>query len=495
MKSYTSQRNLKSIPTAKNDIQKNLQRVEQRFLPKKNSEKTKGINQGKDYFVANTSAGQASLELCFQLSYKPMYDPIYPLSQIARLPQTAAKNSSMLSINSITFLLIAILASLTKAQAAQISDNCDFNVSSHELMPSQLNGFAAEVRLSAYKNHIFFNTAPWTTSIVVPEKHPSKPELYIVYKGLPVKNRTSDITSCKKKNAGSSPGKICMIGNVEHFLKAVEEDNSQLLGLYNLAFVKHNLGITVPNACLIYEENGQYYSFASKSQVAASVYLASEKINNFKEINKLEKEYFDTCYRPKLVEKISLALFVREKLINKIGESGLAKIAVAGTFFDDLISNSGNWGYNDQGLVIIDVDHSPGSLAEYLKHAAYVSGDAYFDFSLNTISMMKDLYKEMLTRSPPILHDTTNMSDEFYQLLVQLYVKACDLAILTIETKYPALQANEVSHTINNILSESFFEARDIYLLSGDSPLKYQRYQFDDSDQYFEDNARFSCTS
>lgn len=505
MKNYTNQRNLKLTCKGKSQIKNNPKQVEQGFVFKEKLKKPKGTEYNKDYFTFNTSNEHDPMGLCLELTRSfPLERVDNPISARDLLSQNTTKNPSLLSTNNRsstnnkTFFLFLLAILAFPARSAHALDNLHATALNPDLdlNPLQSEGFEQRVQISAYQNHTFFNSAFSSDLPHAKKNQLSQTESSLTYFGLAVEDRTSDITGCKKKKFGTSAGKICNIGHVEHYFKVVKTDHSKkdkftnsILGLYNLSFIKNNLCITAPNAGLIYEENGKYYSFTSDKEVVASHYVASKKATNFTTISELAIKTHRTFnlnqQKPSLSsnsEESSLKSIMRNNVISKIGELGLAKFAVAGTFFQDLISNDGNWGYDDQGLVIIDVDNSPSSFEEYFTEAVRVPRNIGFDFSVNTINMMIELYKEMLTKSPPIFHASFDMSDEFYQNLVILYIKACDLAILQIKVQLPSLKSDEPSHPINEILTHSLIEIMNNSRRDGLFS-KYQRYQPDDGEK------------
>lgn len=295
----------------------------------------------------------------------------------------------------------------------------------------------------------------------------TKPTLF--FNQIHVKDVSREITQCGKKMYGLSAGKTCHIGGIRHYLKVVETEakhpdrkTNSLLGLYNLAFIRNNLGVNVPIVFMTYEKNGVYPA-EGDSDVPASFYVASKEVSNFS----TGGELFKKINREFLIQK-GKSLFLTQDLkskkrngvVEKIGEEGIAKLAVAGTFMQDLINNDGNWGYDDKGLVILDVDNSPSDLEEYLAEAARVPRNIELDFSLNTVKLMREFYEKMLKKSLPIVHPNLDMSDDFYKNLIKIYLSACDSAILKISGHAPTLPADLPKPIVNDILVESFIEAR-----------------------------------
>lgn len=312
---------------------------------------------------------------------------------------------------------------------------------------------------------------------------PKKPILF--YKGFVVKDVSSDISHCKKKPHGLSAGKVCNIGGVRHYLKVVETEDAHpgrktnsLLGIYNLALIRNSLSVTVPSVFMAFEENGSYP--ADVDVVArASFYVASKAVDNFITGGELMKK----VHREQLLHQIktpfstqSLSSIKRERIVAQIGEQGLAKLAVAGTFFQDLVNNDGNWGFDSHGLVIVDADNSPATFEEYLAEAARMPRNIELDFSIDTIKAMKKSYLGMLQKGLPVIHRSVDMKGIFYQSLIKIYIEACDATLMRIMEKYPTLPTHLPAFVVNNILSEGFLDAMDCARKNGLFST-FQRYE------------------
>ncbi len=329
--------------------------------------------------------------------------------------------------------------------------------------------------------HAFFSQPALSKNCV--ERATQKPSLF--YKGLLVRDVSENIENCGKKTHGKSAGKICDIDGVRHYLKVVETENehpgsktNSLLGVYNLALINNNLGVTVPSVFIAFEEKGAYP--ADEDVIAsASFYVASKSVENFTTgsdlIKKITREHRLLQNKHPFLTQ-SLEVRKREQIVSKIGESGLAKLAVAGTFFQDVVNNDGNWGYDKNGLVIVDADNSPGSLAEYIAEAARVPRNIELDFSINTIKAMRKNYQSMLEKGLPVIHQSVDMDGLFYQSLVKLYIGACDKALLRLKTEYPTLPAEVPTTVVNDILSEGFLDAMACARHNG-LFLEYKRYE------------------
>jgi hypothetical protein len=287
----------------------------------------------------------------------------------------------------------------------------------------------------------------------------------LFYNGLVVRDVSSNIKNCHKKPDGRSAGKICTIDNELYYLKVVETENTHpgrkthaLLGIHNLALIHHTIGIIVPSVFIAFEAHGVY--FADEDAVApASFYVASQSVDHFITAGALIQQ---VTRDHQIVQKRNgiatehLELIKREQIVSKIGEFGLAELAVAGTLFQDLVNNDGNWGYNTNGLVIVDVDNSPSSFEEYLSEAVRVPQNIELSFSVETILNMKRVYLNMLTKGLPVIDDSVDMSGSFYQTLIQAYIDACDKTLLTLAKDHPDLPMRKPTNIVNRVLSDGF---------------------------------------
>ncbi len=302
------------------------------------------------------------------------------------------------------------------------------------------------------------------------------------YKGLPVKDVSRFITRCGQKTSGVSAGKICSINQKTCYLKAIEINEfsvdrrtNALLGLYNLDMLRLTLPVTIPNTYLVYEEGGKYV-MDSEIVGHAEYYIASEQVSYFETANALKKQAnrdFLKREKSRSDTRACRKSIEREWVVKYIREEGIASLAVAGTFFQDLVMNEGNWGYNRAGLVIVDVDHSPESLEEYLAEAARMPHNIGIDFSTNTIKMMLTAYKKMMSISPPSLHSSVNMSPSFYQTLLSSYALACEKTLEKIALLYLKPALNQPLPEINQFLAESLLASLRLIQNTAPQPSRY----------------------
>jgi hypothetical protein len=245
---------------------------------------------------------------------------------------------------------------------------------------------------------------------------------------------------------------------VEAENNGIDRKTDALLGIYNLKIIKENMGVTVPEVSLVYEKRGSYFIDTTES-ASAEFYVASKQVANFTMDETLRKKINRDLQVHKAgnsSSQLSFASLRRAAVVRHIGEHGIAELAVAGTFFQDLVMNEANWGYDDHGLVIIDVDHSPSTMEEYLFEAARVPRNIELDFSINTVKLMKQRYERMLTKPAPSLHENVNMSPSFYKALLSLYITACSNAILKLNTDHEHLEENIPTGLVNSVLTKSF---------------------------------------
>jgi len=248
------------------------------------------------------------------------------------------------------------------------------------------------------------------------------------FKGLPVQDITFTAKDCKRKSDGCTSGKICNIDGKEYFLKVPETANDDLLlAKYNLLLAEQNIGITVPTTKIFYEdgelspENKNKFFFTE--QYKKNHYLATEKIE-FTPARKLQEMGFSTLF--KFGRSIN-----RDELVKKIGEAGIAKLGVAETFFGDF--NLGNWGYDQEGLAVVDLDKSPSWRGSWGYHNWWRTASLFTNFnvqfSIDNIKEMKNIYQSMQSKFSPRFHHSVDMSEEMYQKLLNIFITACDKII------------------------------------------------------------------
>lgn len=301
---------------------------------------------------------------------------------------------------------------------------------------------------------------------------------------LTIQSVTGMIRDCNQKTNGVSAGKICVIKDKKYLLKVCEEGEGDrysniLLGMHNLYFVQENIGIDVPRIKLVHEKNGRYIS-SSGDVMKAEKYLASEFIENFTGF----KSIITQCTRSVIKlnhrkgstpDELQIKRAIREKVVEQIGEAGIAKLAVAGTFVQDLVMNEGNWGGANGKLVVIDADHSPQSIEEYLTEAMKMPGNINLDFSVQTLEHMAATYNQMLYKRPILFHPKVDFTVENYEFLVSRFLTACTQAIDKIKAIHPHLPSDKPSKLVNGALSNTlraqFLDYTQAERISPPSPL------------------------
>lgn len=247
---------------------------------------------------------------------------------------------------------------------------------------------------------------------------------------------------CQRKTDGISTGKICDVAGTTYFMKklpdiktrhttATASSTPQMISYeeFNRQLLKA-AGATVPKTQFFKEVD---------SHGAEHFYIGSEKV---------EKLYFYHLWSTPGAE---------------LGVKGLARYAVACTFIADLHVH--NYGYNDDGLVLIDVDSMdriPGTVKEYLDRAANESYRVPM-LSLYNIRQMMTIYEDLLKAGAPAFHDDFHLTDDNYAELLRIYIKACKQTMETIRSKHPRLGSSQPDMLINNEWSQQLNKARNMY--------------------------------
>lgn len=268
------------------------------------------------------------------------------------------------------------------------------------------------------------------------------------YQGVLATDISNIKKDCTTKDIGRSSGKICQIAGETWYMKSVAETSQNALrGSFNLFFVKKNIGIHVPETCYFYEKTGE-----------GDFYFASKAIYGFISARDLMKSLgisMEFCVNdlvpPETIDKRS-QLF-RQKLVDKIGEIGIAQLMVARTFISDL--NHDNWGVDKKGLVLIDADISPRCLTEYLDQDSPVG--YLLELSINNIKAMKAIYTAMLSRPLPFFHHSVDIPFKTYIVLLTYYIDICNTA-LDVAKSLPDLDEAASSFEINTLWNKAFID-------------------------------------
>ncbi|MBI2786247.1 MAG: hypothetical protein HYX60_08100 [Legionella longbeachae] len=211
----------------------------------------------------------------------------------------------------------------------------------------------------------------------------------------------------------------------------------------------------------MYEKNGNFRTTGGEI-IHSEYYLGSKYLEEFETFRmfyeKTKKQIIKNTFRlnKSRFSEDEVRQIIFDKFVNKVGEHEFAKLAVSGTFIQDLVMNFGNWGIVNNQIAVIDADHSPQSIDEYMTETKKMPGNIEIPFSLNTVLHMKSIYESMLKLGPIKLGLSVDMPDKQYSILVKYYLNACHLAIDNIKKDFPTRDPNQRSKEINLILSEAF---------------------------------------
>ena len=241
--------------------------------------------------------------------------------------------------------------------------------------------------------------------------------------------------NCWQKRQGISSGRICQIGAVTYFLKSLQERSSMhernavpgKPGLvtyeeFNRQFVRQNIGARAPET--------RFFQVAERHG-DGKLYIASKKVDGLK---------FSGAVKPQ----------------------DMARYAVAATFISDL--HNSNYGYQDDALVLIDVDsvnNIPAGVLGYLNLALESFGWRVDSMTLQNFIEMKSIYEKMQSTPLPKFHDDFQLTYEVYQEVLRIYIKACDDVITYGNKLRLSLGVNKPFLVLNQVWTESVRHARD----------------------------------
>lgn len=275
----------------------------------------------------------------------------------------------------------------------------------------------------------------------------------LAWDGVRVRNVTDSLEACHPPSHWRlevNHKKICRLEGKTYYLKAATAFS--LREAFARAFAEKNIGINAPETHYFYESKGRVHDFFGRP-LKREYYLASQEVEGYKAAAELEA---DSC-RPSSTMSEQSKSCLRDNLVQKIKEEGMARFLVALTFYKDLHLN--NWGYNQNGLFLIDVD----TMAE--DHLGFIDtaisnlrphNKHNIVFSLNNVKKMKLLYEKMLLKSPPTVHGSVDMSQDMYTALLQDYIEVCEGAIRRIKAEAPELGRAAASPIVNAILLQGF---------------------------------------
>lgn len=275
----------------------------------------------------------------------------------------------------------------------------------------------------------------------------------------PIRVDPSDL-SCKKKEAGISGGKVCDIKGETHFLKAFSQPTEReiqpdmLSAHFNLALFRI-FGTKTPETKLIHEPGGSYQ--LDDKVYFSDHFIASKAVENFQSAKQLRNQAtreFHKNRKNSHLFPVSKETFIRDNMVAKIGgETGLAKLAVAGTLCDDIVANDGNWGSDGRELVILDADLSPKSIQDYLMLARKMPHEIGISFSIHTLQEMIKHYDMLLSNHDVAAKLMPHLSETESHQLLSMLKKACENTIA--EAKTPPTQANP---HINSLLNDQIHQ-------------------------------------
>lgn len=278
------------------------------------------------------------------------------------------------------------------------------------------------------------------------------------WEGIPAKDVTDKLSSCKGPDYWRPEihaKKICQIDDAEYFMKAAADDSTD--EAFAREFAINVIGIKAPSTEFMYEKKGVAYGLFGH-QTTSEYFIASRKIDNFKSGNSLRPpaiSFFNFFDNQRYYDNF------RINIAKKIGEHGISKLAVAMTFYDDLHEN--NWGYDKDGLVLIDVDTMPQSVSAFFDSAIlntrlFLNWISRITLTVNNIKDMKAIYESMLHKPMPVINHVTTLSPEMIETVIKAYIEACNYALQRINHKMGQLKHQIPSIAVTNILIDGFRE-------------------------------------
>ncbi len=276
---------------------------------------------------------------------------------------------------------------------------------------------------SALKNQAY---ALWPANQASAKKENHTPSLN--YKGVPIKDISQSKNNCATKVIGHSSGKICVIDTKKYYMKVFDDEyQNALLGIFNLQFMRDNVGIVTPEATIL-SDKGIFY-------------FATEEIENFVSATTFTTKTHHSFFND--------AVQIRALIVDKIGETGISKFMVATTFIDDLKPE--NWGYNDKGLVLIDLDIAPRRLLSFFARSPQILQHG-ITLTLRNVQEMQQIYQSMLEKPLPTVDLTVDLTQKIYTTVLNVYIQACQDLIDNFSITFPSCTENTASMHINQEL-------------------------------------------
>lgn len=216
------------------------------------------------------------------------------------------------------------------------------------------------------------------------------------------------------------------------------------------------IGIMQPEREIFHEPKGYYkssfFNAGVEKKYQAELYYSVKNARDFVSFDQLTKT---------ISPKENACKVAAKSMREKIGETGIAKLAVASTFMHDVIERNKAWGYSDKGLMILGSDYSPNSIESYsmgpggiepgyYSHILYMPdlfNRNHIYFSMDTLKHMEDFYSQLSSLEPP------HISANLFHSIRQACEKACHEAILEAQTKY-TLKPHEPIQHVNDLLRD-----------------------------------------
>lgn len=277
------------------------------------------------------------------------------------------------------------------------------------------------------------------------------------WEGIPARNVTGKLSKCKTPDywrPETHAKKVCQIDGDEYFMKGATDDSA--IEAFGREFAISVIGVKAPKTEFMYEKNGIVYGNYG-FRLSTDYFIASKKIDNYKggyDLRSPLVSYFVDQQR--YINKF------RYDVAKKIGEHGISQLAVAMTFFNDLHLN--NWGYDSDGLVLIDLDTMPRTVAEFFDTAIYntrfyltwVSG---ISLSVNNVKDMITIYESMLDKPIPVINEKVELSPEIIKIVIRAYIEACRYTLQRISDEKPIrIRYGVPSIDVNRLLIDGFRE-------------------------------------
>lgn len=274
----------------------------------------------------------------------------------------------------------------------------------------------------------------------------STEEVPAVLHGYPVETlRASQLTDCQYQDSSFAYAqKTCLVNGQRHTMYAIRQPGffagrGPVLNTPIQEYNEHvltNIGVLQPEKHVYYEKNGYYKSrfFVGEGEDdkhLAELFLSIKHDDQFVSYAQLlrgAEQYFSGLGIADAHARDTLAA---KAVRTKIGEVGLAKLAVAHTFMH---LGSGSWGITNQELMVLFSDYRPTTIESYsmglggIERGYYShirSMMTYFAerqlyFSLETVTQMEIFYRQIASMDAP-----PHVSPVLFQSICDACEKAC----------------------------------------------------------------------